>query len=383
MERKEILHNIPIAANHAVLNPQEFITDVAKEALHAKARFSAHTMQLDNDEFSAQLFAIYGSLGDEVEKKLYVDDFSLLVIGQEMVEANRLLPWERRKIEKKLKDKQEMLDTFRCAGVDVIITNPATKYMEKLIPTSGRSHLKGVFIDDTTAYIGGLNFDDDTASRAEVMVKFCGEEAEKVSGVFGDIESGKLADDTVAPISDDTFLLYDAGKPGTSIIIEEALKIIDSAKETIRLTSYFFPDGRVAKALKRAQERKIKGKIVSVDIVYSPPELGTLLPANMDSLVWAADKVSRLQARLNGAHNLNVHNNQFRPVHAKILIADRGIEGSEVALFGTNNLSDRGIKSGTREVQIMTRNPKLIASLSTKYHDFENETKENQIAQVV
>lgn len=59
--------------NKIVLTPQEFFLDFHKEALDARHRVVAQTMQLDVDNVSQTILRIFNTTLDTIKKVLYVD----------------------------------------------------------------------------------------------------------------------------------------------------------------------------------------------------------------------------------------------------------------------------------------------------------------------
>jgi phosphatidylserine/phosphatidylglycerophosphate/cardiolipin synthase-like enzyme len=148
-------------------------------------------------------------------------------------------------------------------------------------------------------------------------------------------------------------LLADKGDSFKSIILDNALELLNNASQSIRFTSQFAPEGPVLNALHEAQQ-----KGVDVQMIISKNGTHT-------SLSGLAEKASTVF--------MDFKNQEIpllrspKRLHAKLLLIDTEDETKRTALFGSHNLSSRGVMLGTAEAAIKTTNPQLVTNLTKFY----------------
>ena len=82
----------------------------------------------------------------------------------------------------------------------------------------------------------------------------------------------------------------------------------------------------------------------------------------MIGLYEILDDVNYLLVKLRGFKiPIHFHKNM---IHAKVLITDQ-----RLALFGSHNLTRRGVQMGTQELALQTKNETLVNNLQTFYQD--------------
>jgi hypothetical protein len=159
------------------------------------------------------------------------------------------------------------LERFRAAGGRYVISNrPARRFT---LPQAGRSHIKTAIVNDKI-YIGGHNLS--LANETDLMTCWHDEHAAEwvynlVRGIIttGSTHAEFNGQDRRLSLGANAALLIDAGTPGQSLILDEALRFIDHAQDRILLTCQFFPGGRTAQHLLAAYRRSVR-----VEILYSP-----------------------------------------------------------------------------------------------------------------
>ena len=176
------------------------------------------------------------------------------------------------------------------------------------------------------------------------------------------------SDDTRIQLDNDTSVYIDAGKPGQSIIMQEAIDMISKAASRIESISMLLPDGPLGKALRIATDRE-------KDPVHA--EVVTSSVGPKQALGWGSENVFELLKTFNRLkHSLSRSNIQIidmpRGVHSKVLIAD-GDTDEAYAYVGTHNLNESGVKAGTQEWGIFTRDRELVQNLRKQYLDFKSE----------
>lgn len=151
-------------------------------------------------------------------------------------------------------------------------------------------------------------------------------------------------------IDSNTTLLLDAGTPKQSLILDEAYKLIDSAKDSIFLTCQYFPGDATAQHLKAAYARGVK-----VTVIYSHPSAHGQLKAPAHH-AYAAKERLRVPREF-FAHRLP----KGAPLlHAKILVTDAG------SMVGSHNYVVQGVNFGTAELAMLSRDLKFGRALIDK-----------------
>lgn len=212
----------------------------------------------------------------------------------------------------------------------------------KLNPFAGLTHTKWVIVDDIVYSFGGINLYGKGAKFLDYMFK---------------VKNKKLADILVAehraivvadkgPASYTGYsanfeigeVLIDSGKRGESVIYERACKLAEKAS-SILLVSQYSPTGKLADILKHKHAKMYFNT-----------------PANASFWTALMLRVSELSTGIASSYKKKQY------IHAKFIIYTMP-DGSKIALTGSHNFSYSGVRFGTREVELETRNQKIIAQL--------------------
>lgn len=354
------------AVNFEVLTPYEFLSDFGLEASKAKSHISTQALLVEPDEFGYDLFEVYKQVPPTVKKQLNADYFTLLSTNGLFNALNEKIPWYKKQIEENRKGKRELFTKFAEADIEINFLNPPKGPLVKYFPTMGRNHLKGVSIDDDTFYFGGLSYTVESRERADFMVKFKGEMAQKLTEQLGNINSKESFDDYKMQLSEDTWLVVDGGKSGRSLIVDEAIDLVDHSRKSVYTTSYLFPDGKFSEACSAAHKRGNDTEVITARFRLEGPPIGfdhaSWLINNLNELVFHAKRL-----------DLPIVFHPTNIIHAKLLLVD-----GETAVFGSHNMSDKGVKAGTREWSLFTTNQELVQNLTRFYQDLRSEIKAYQ-----
>ena len=235
-------------------------------------------------------------------------------------------------------DRLAALRALESAGGRFRITNvPKRRFNPRPI---GRSNLKAAVVGGT-AYIGGCNLE--RPWQVDVMTAW---EHKGVAAVLSDwlermYESGSARTafngaDTLAKINETTSLLCDAGTPGQSLIYDQALRLIDNARQSLLMTCQYLPSGQIAKHLAAAEARGIK-----VEIIYSHPRAHGAA-AYLQYMHQIAQQTRRLPASIRAGRL----DRGLPKLHAKLLISEHE------ALIGSHNYVAYGVRFGTAELAL-------------------------------
>jgi phosphatidylserine/phosphatidylglycerophosphate/cardiolipin synthase-like enzyme len=214
----------------------------------------------------------------------------------------------------------------------------ANSLQRRIFPLKGTDHVKSVIVGKKL-YFGDKNYDDSTFfNREGFTVKLTNPQITEavVSHIFMEPHSPDKPDQFI-DINNQTQLIIDSGKPGRSLIYEQAIEMVRSSTEYIGMVLTTFPGKRLMDAVLVALE---EGK--SVDIT-------TTKSKEFKAIHWYF--MQRLsEKRL--LHQKNIPNISFLTGHnhAKVLYTEHE------ALWGSHNLVEEGIILGTREAAIRTSN---------------------------
>jgi phosphatidylserine/phosphatidylglycerophosphate/cardiolipin synthase-like enzyme len=153
--------------------------------------------------------------------------------------------------------------------------------------------------------------------------------------------------DTELKIDDKTRLLIDAGVPGQSRIYDEALALIDAAREWIVLTCQFFPGGRTGQHLLKAQKRG-----VNVQIIYGHPRHhGNEALGHYAYNLWERTRLPNDFFKHQLPKNMQM-------LHAKLLATEQG------AIVGSHNFATQGVRLGTAEIALLRHDVQFSQALT-------------------
>jgi cardiolipin synthase len=246
-------------------------------------------------------------------------------------------------------EKYQLVQELRSAGIELVITNQPHRAFTN--PYGGRSHIKFAIINQRV-YLGGCNLDApehtdlmlgwDDASFAATLYEFSQQmiRHEGLSFMEGRDRHIKL--------NDECEVLIDAGRPRQSVILDQALRLIDEAHESVFMTNQFFPHGVTLQHLKAARRRG-----VTVRVVFSHPanfNKFERLPQYLN-LAWAhiTTPASLLAGQLSRDKGY---------IHSKVLTSE------SAAMVGSHNYISAGVNFGTAEIALVCRNPAFIAELT-------------------
>jgi len=128
---------------------------------------------------------------------------------------------------------------------------------------------------------------------------------------------------------------------GQSLIYDEALNMIDSAKEWIYVTCQYFPGGPTAKHLAAAQKRGVR---IQIDFSHPHTHNSAAAVHHMHQLAQRARGLPRNFF----AGRLDKH---VPKLHAKVLATEQG------AMLGSHNYVVQGVQFGTAEIALQSFDP--------------------------
>lgn len=322
--------------------PAEYVQDVLNRLPTAEERAYFLTMAYSPDPEIVN--CITHALSERTASKgihaIWASDRYSDLIFRELPLPNLFHPVRYRRWKKELEKETNLM---RSSGVDVRWLNDP-KGIEKVVPFSGRNHAKMAIIDKT-AWVQGPNTTDPGFSQNHDWVLRVNDPAvvAPMADVFFDIVSGDLrrkGEDKIIPAGDST-ILVDAGKRGSSVILDAAVQAIEGATVSIYGSSQFTPEGPVLEALFRAAERGVMVNFHTND------------PRQLGYAYRAMEEYHKIQKKLeiDRRDDQRIIRRERGPlIHAKGLLIDEAI-----AMFTSHNLNKQGPEAGTIEFALMTQ----------------------------
>lgn len=332
------------AQNFEVLNIQEFLSDALLEAKNAKKRILMQAMFLEGGKVAESIIEIYKAASVSY-KKLYLDWFGLMTIQGTPVYLKYFLPKiSRAKIEVAVKKRDQAIVNIRSKGTKINFTN-RPNIIEKIIPFLGRNHCKITIIDDNV-YIGGINFSDENLVCIDFVVKLIDK---KIASILETLlkQKNKKKDKEII-VDNETKIFIDSGIPYKSLIFTKVASLIKRSKKNIFHISQFAPDGKLLELFENASIKGIDLKVIIPFENEFGRIFGFIHELNKTFIYLKKNKLP-----------LFVYPGT---VHAKLTIIDE-----RYVLFGSHNLSGKGIAAGTNEISILSSNKKLIKNLLKFY----------------
>lgn len=250
---------------------------------------------------------------------------------------------------------------LRKNGVRCVVTNQPKSRISA--PFVGRSHIKTAIFNDRV-FIGGINLHEPT--YLDEMLSF-------TSPATADWLYTKMvrlvktphtlqafgSHDSTHTIDGNTTLLLDVGVRGQSVILQNALDLIDNAQKQLLITCQYFPNGQTALALKRAVQRG-----VDVTVLYNMPHKHGILETPAQLASEGRERL-RLPKELFAQHL--AANQPF--MHAKVLASE-----SE-AMVGSHNFISAGVTFGTAELAMRRKDPQFAQAAAQYIADQVRSTK--------
>jgi phosphatidylserine/phosphatidylglycerophosphate/cardiolipin synthase-like enzyme len=251
---------------------------------------------------------------------------------------------------KEFRVKFQSLKTLAAAGGHYSVINlPRSRVT---LPVAGRSHIK-TFIHNGTYYIGGCNIG--RTAQIDCMVRVVDQSTADwlwnllVSAAdSGSMRTALRDTDRQLQIDTQTDLFVDAGKGSQSLILQEALQLIDAAEEYVYMTCQFFPNSITASHLAQAHKRGVR-----VAVYYNGTAKQTKFFGMIQQAVLLGERMRHPKELF--LKELPAHAERL---HAKVIATDKG------AMIGSHNYVTLGVRLGTAEVALLRRDRQFSKELT-------------------
>jgi cardiolipin synthase len=209
-------------------------------------------------------------------------------------------------------------------------------------PFSGRTHSKFCVVDDVVYSFGGVNLYDKGVTNVDYMFRVDDAAlAARLASEYKVLRRTKLDRHNHASHAikyGRNRVLVDGGRVGDSIIYERACALAKKASRVV-LVSQYCPTGRLARLIRR----------VPHEIYFNPPQTASFLNR---ILIRSSMILTRLKTEYRGDTYL----------HAKCLIVEYG-DGKRAAITGSHNFVWGGVRLGTREIALQTKDREVVEQL--------------------
>ncbi|GEM_PF-973757 len=358
---------LTVAENFKVLTPKEFGKDFRYETLRAIAISPDRQKNLsipDSErptmgleamwiEFYGQkerpIFAsMIGAVRSGFDVEVHRDWYSETLVNGQFVKLPLSLPMLS--VRKNTQDElnwiynfnKQHLAALEDEGVKIISVNVPRIPAGSLSISRGRDHKKIIFINNPAenrmvSWVGGMNLAEEHFHMIDFMVKFDDPRIVKpLIDEFYRVGENKRHKNAEIKATEDTTILVDTGKED-SLILEQAIKDVDSAQKKVYVSSAFLPSGKFLESLVRAKERG-----VHVAYITCHPDVA--------KGIWGLQgKISDLKSRRKS--KIAVMFPENKPVHGKALIIDE-----KSVIFGSHNF----INMPHEELSLRSTNPTLL-----------------------
>ncbi len=150
-----------------ICSPIQYMEELREKVSSAERRVWLQTMNFEADHFLGCLAHFLEKAAKRgVSVRFMADHFSKMVTDGNIDYIPTLSPQERKFRELRRITKAGLITELEANGVEVIITNKPKIFKARLMPGSGRNHIKMAIIDDN-CYFGGINLSDKDINRAD------------------------------------------------------------------------------------------------------------------------------------------------------------------------------------------------------------------------
>ena len=232
----------------------EFWARLSEDIHSARKSVLVQTFAFEGDKVGKQLSEVILS-STAADKRILADSFTRIVLNDRFrYSPANLFDDELRR---EARETAAMWGELEGAGVEIRFTNPYGLSPRRLL---SRNHKKIIVLDDTTAYIGGINFSEHNAAWHDMMLRI---EDETVTAFLReDFVSTWNGRDRVAHKQFDGLEFFIADGRANRAAFQHILDLMDAARRSIFVESPYvtFP---FYERLRAATRRGVAVKIVT------------------------------------------------------------------------------------------------------------------------
>ena len=313
-----------------LLPAHEYIADVTRAVRAARRRVVMIALTIsDEPETNELLEAVMDAARRGVDVRLAADVFTYADV------AGTFLP--KSYLTRRARKSMQFVRDLKAAGA-------AFDWLgrDRGVIFRGRTHTKFCVVDDASYSFGGVNVDDAGATNVDYMLRVDDERlADDLVWIYSTIQKAnikKVGHRSRSLKYGKDRVLVDGGLVGDSIIYRHACKLASKA-ERIVLVSQYCPTGKLGRLI----------KAVPHSFYFNPPQNASPLNALLirASMFWSRTRTLYRRREY---------------LHAKVILFYLP-GGRKVAITGSHNFVQGGVRLGTREIALQTRNPRVLEQI--------------------
>lgn len=237
-----------------LVNFSEFWSRLRGDIACARESVFVQTFAFEGDSVGKQLAEALLS-SSAPDRRVLADSFTRIVLSDRFrYSPSNILD---RELRHEARETLALRSSLESAGVGIRFTNPYGPTPRKLL---SRNHKKLIVIDETTAYIGGINFSEHNAAWHDMMLRI--DDADAIAFLRGDFLSTWSGEDRVAHHNFRDIELLSLNGRNNRSGFQRVFDLIDGASETIFVESPYitFP---FYERLRVAGDRGVQVKVVT------------------------------------------------------------------------------------------------------------------------
>lgn len=314
--------------------PKEAVASVMKDILHAKKSVKIETYHLKYDKVGGNLLKLLIKKSKKISVQVIVDNW-----------GTKKLP---KNLRKEIQNSKNMNFSFFHSSARRNILSRIVSYIQNKYVGN---HRKLTIIDDTIAYVGGMNYHKKELLWRDIFVRIQGPIVSELIRAYKESEgmigttifsSRKIDKSLTKQFTEKDIIIRQIPYSRESRLLPETKKIIKNAKKEICITTpYFIPEPSFFWQVIQAAKRGVQIKIVI-------PKKSDIPPWDILSQWFSAKLAEQIGIQIHLAPKMT---------HAKYLIVD-----NKICTFGSGNFDYRSFLYNY-ELNIMTKNKQVVTTL--------------------
>ena len=212
-----------------LVNFKDFWSRLSEDITTARHSIFVQTFAFEGDVVGKKLSQALLS-SSAPDKRVLADSFTRFVLSDRFKYSPTNL--FNRELRREARDTATMMRTLNQADVEIRFTNPYGASPRKLL---SRNHKKLIVIDDSVAYIGGINFSEHNAAWHDMMLRV--EDADSVTFLRDDFVATWNGDTRMSRAQFDGIELLTADGRNNRKAFQRIIDLIDGARRSIFVES--------------------------------------------------------------------------------------------------------------------------------------------------
>lgn len=176
---------------------------------------------------------------------------------------------------------------------------------------------------------------------------------------FDQVNELRAVKDQFIPCNDETYVMTDRGDRGKSLILDVALNLVNRATQSVKLTTQFALNGEMEKTLYKVYKQ-------GIDVTVYVSKNGSISEFYGRQL----DRFNKLITKIRKP-DFPYSESQKR-IHAKAFLVDFNENGDGIGIIGSHNFVGLGVKLGTSELSILSRNGHFLSNVDNYLNKIDN-----------